>query len=86
MGDKRYAKNVRMAHQVLALAALSCMPSVGNAQTGSAISVPTREQMEQLHDRAVPPEMIADVIVDFLPHANMPLNVPFPTERPCVHQ
>jgi hypothetical protein len=41
----------------------------------------TPPERSQLIDRAVPPERIADAIVDFVPSRYMPLHVPSPNRR-----
>lgn len=58
------------------------LPLALNAQSRPAGQALTpQQQLEQLTDRAIPPESLADAIVDFLPHAHMRLDIPTPAER-----
>src|SRR3972149_6646020 len=78
----KYAKTKPVAHRVFVLAALVVLPLVASAQGRLAVPPSAREQqLEQLTDRAIPPETMADAIVDFLPYSNMRLDVPSPAER-----
>jgi len=65
-----------VTRQLLALAALTLASMVVNAQ-----SMPPGGEQEQLIDRAIPPETMADAIVDFLPDMDMRLDVPSVAER-----
>lgn len=64
-----------MVRQILALAALVFVPLIVNAQNISIAPSEHEQEMEQLIDRAIPPEMVADAIVDFLPDSDMRLDV-----------
>lgn len=65
-----------MVHQILALATLVFVSLIVNAQNIlPALSDHEQEMMEHLIDHAIPPEKVADAIVDFLPDSDMRLDV-----------
>lgn len=70
-----------VARQILALAALMFVPLIVNAQNVPAAPSGREQELEQLIDRAIPPETVADAIVDFLPDFDMRLDVASAGER-----
>ena len=71
-----------MVRQILALAALMFVPLIVNAQNMSVAPSEHEQELEQLIDRAIPPETVADAIVDFLPDFDMRLDVASAEDRP----
>lgn len=69
-----------MPRLLLGLASFVLASSVASAQNFST-ALPIDQAREHLVDRAIPPETLADAIVDFVPDVDMRLDVASAVER-----